>query len=57
MAKKTMEELLEEALVPEEERPYEVPENWVWTNIDSISKLVLMVRTTHLQREVKVFLC
>lgn len=28
--KKTLEELLEEALVPEEEQPYEVPENWVW---------------------------
>ncbi|GAJ41481.1 restriction endonuclease subunit S [Saccharococcus caldoxylosilyticus] len=27
---KTIEELLEEALVPEEEQPYEVPENWVW---------------------------
>lgn len=27
---KTMEELLEEALVPLEEQPYEVPENWVW---------------------------
>jgi len=25
-----MEELLEEALVPEEEQPYKVPENWVW---------------------------
>ncbi|MEK5269468.1 restriction endonuclease subunit S [Aeribacillus sp. FSL K6-8394] len=27
---KSMEELLEEALVPEEEQPYKVPENWVW---------------------------
>jgi len=27
---KPMEELLEEALVPEEEQPYKVPENWVW---------------------------
>ncbi|WP_412734175.1 restriction endonuclease subunit S [Heyndrickxia coagulans] len=25
-----MEELLEEALVPEEEQPYEVPGNWIW---------------------------
>lgn len=25
---KSMEELLEEALVPEEEQPYKVPENW-----------------------------
>jgi len=30
--KKTIAELLEEALVPEEEQPYEVPENWVWVN-------------------------
>lgn len=28
-----MDELLVEALVPKEEQPYEVPENWVWTNI------------------------
>ncbi|AST97083.1 restriction endonuclease subunit S [Shouchella clausii] len=35
--KKTMEELLEEALVPEEEQPYEVPGNWVWTNIKTIN--------------------
>lgn len=34
--KKTMEELLEEALVPEEEQPYEVPGNWVWTRIGNI---------------------
>ncbi|WP_099302787.1 restriction endonuclease subunit S [Bacillus sp. Marseille-P3800] len=41
MAKKkqTMEELLKEALVPEEEQPYEVPENWVWTNINSLFQL------------------
>ncbi|PTL24937.1 MAG: restriction endonuclease subunit S [Shouchella clausii] len=35
--KKTLEELLEEALVPEEEQPYEVPGNWVWTNIKTIN--------------------
>ena len=33
---KTVEELLEEALVPEEEQPYEVPENWVWTTADIV---------------------
>ena len=27
---KTLDELLEEALVPPEEQPYDVPENWVW---------------------------
>lgn len=30
---KSMEELLEEALVPEEEQPYKVPENWVWVKL------------------------
>ncbi|SHL25011.1 type I restriction enzyme, S subunit [Bacillus sp. bc15] len=33
---KTIGELLEEALVPEDEQPYEIPENWVWTNINNI---------------------
>ncbi|WP_429906667.1 restriction endonuclease subunit S [Heyndrickxia coagulans] len=32
-----MEELLEEALVPEEEQPYEVPVNWVWTKLGKIA--------------------
>lgn len=31
--KKTIEELLEEALVVGEEQPYEVPGNWVWVKI------------------------
>lgn len=35
---KTMEELLEEALVPEEEQPYEVPGNWVWVKSGYIAK-------------------
>jgi type I restriction enzyme, S subunit len=30
---KSIEELLEEALVPEEEQPYKVPENWVWVRL------------------------
>ncbi|WP_078578475.1 restriction endonuclease subunit S [Salipaludibacillus agaradhaerens] len=33
---KTVEELLEEALVPEEEQPYEVPGNWVWVKFGSV---------------------
>ncbi|MFD1708800.1 restriction endonuclease subunit S [Siminovitchia sediminis] len=37
---KTMEELLEEALVPEEEQPYKVPENWVWVRLGSISEII-----------------
>lgn len=33
---KSIEELLEEALVPEEEHPYKVPENWVWVRLGSV---------------------
>ena len=35
---KTMEELLEEALVPEEEQPYEVPGNWIWVKSEYIAE-------------------
>ncbi|HFR4168440.1 TPA: restriction endonuclease subunit S [Bacillus cereus] len=38
--KKTIEELLEEALVREEEQPYKVPENWRWTKLGNIIKSV-----------------
>ncbi|WP_053956875.1 restriction endonuclease subunit S [Inediibacterium massiliense] len=31
--KKTLEELLEEAIVPEDDQPYEVPSNWVWVKL------------------------
>ncbi|GGA41986.1 hypothetical protein GCM10007416_13650 [Kroppenstedtia guangzhouensis] len=34
--KKTLEELLAEALVPEAEQPYELPENWVWVRLGSV---------------------
>lgn len=34
--KMTIEELLEEALVPQEERPYKLSENWVWVNSGQI---------------------
>lgn len=44
MAKKkqnlTPEELLEQALVPEHEWPYKVPENWVWTNFGKSIDLI-----------------
>ncbi|QQK76870.1 restriction endonuclease subunit S [Salicibibacter cibarius] len=33
-----VEELLEEALVPEEEQPYHVPRNWHWVKIKSLIK-------------------
>ncbi len=35
---KTVEELLEEALVPVEEQPYEIPENWVWVYSEFVAK-------------------
>lgn len=31
---------IEDALVPVEEQPYEVPENWCWVRIGAISKLI-----------------
>ncbi len=36
----TIEEKLEQALVPREEWPYEVPENWCWVRLGSISKII-----------------
>ncbi|KZR59972.1 restriction endonuclease subunit S [Pseudobacillus badius] len=38
--KKTIEELLEEAVVPEEEQPYEVPTNWVWVKLGTVTKFI-----------------
>ena len=37
---KSIEELLEEALVPEEEQPHKVPENWVWVRFGYVAKLL-----------------
>ncbi|MGF9853112.1 restriction endonuclease subunit S [Bacillus paramobilis] len=37
---KTLDELLEEALVPEVEKPYELPEGWIWVNNDSVMTFV-----------------
>ncbi|MBT2763376.1 restriction endonuclease subunit S [Paenibacillus sp. ISL-20] len=34
------EELLEQALVPEDEQPYEVPGNWVWTRLGILSDYI-----------------
>ncbi|MCG6794483.1 restriction endonuclease subunit S [Geobacillus sp. YHL] len=36
---KSMEQLLEEALVPKDEQPYEVPGNWVWVRLGRIVKI------------------
>ncbi|MEK5147979.1 restriction endonuclease subunit S [Psychrobacillus sp. FSL K6-4615] len=35
----TLDELLEEALVPEDEQPYEIPENWVWVYLKDITQI------------------
>ena len=36
----TPEEKLAQALVPEEEQPYQVPENWRWTTVNCVSEVV-----------------
>lgn len=36
----TQEEKLQQALVPESERPYKVPENWRWTIIGKITQVI-----------------
>lgn len=38
--RKSMEELLEEALVPVAEQPYEIPENWLWVRIGAVTEVV-----------------
>ncbi|MCR6614717.1 MULTISPECIES: restriction endonuclease subunit S [Bacillus amyloliquefaciens group] len=38
--KKTIGELLEEALVPEDEQPFQVPENWVWVRTETANGIV-----------------
>ena len=35
----SLEEKLEKALVPVEEQPYKIPDNWIWTRLGEISKL------------------
>jgi len=35
------EERLAQALVPEDEQPYEVPGNWVWTRLGSINVIIM----------------
>lgn len=36
----TIEERLQQAVVPAEEQPYEVPENWVWVRLGEVNKYV-----------------
>jgi type I restriction enzyme S subunit len=43
MAKKeklSLEELLEQALVKDEDKPYNVPNNWIWTKLGNIATIV-----------------
>ncbi len=35
----SLEDLLEQAVVKEEEQPYEVPSNWVWTRLGNLSQV------------------
>lgn len=43
MAKKqlTLEEKIQKALVPEEEQPFKVPENWCWARFGSVGNIIL----------------
>lgn len=36
----TIEERLQQALVPAEEQPYEVPENWAWVRLGDVNKYI-----------------
>ena len=36
----TPEEKLREALVPESEQPYRIPDNWCWTTLNSVSEVI-----------------
>lgn len=37
----TIEERLAQALVPVEEQPYKIPENWCWTTVGNIAKIIM----------------
>lgn len=39
--KLSLEELLEQALVKGEDKPYEVPSNWIWTKLANISEVIM----------------
>jgi len=38
-AEKSLDQLLEEALVKKDDQPYEVPENWEWVKLGTVSKI------------------
>ena len=35
----TLDEKLKIAIIPKEEEPYRVPDNWVWTRLGTVIKL------------------
>lgn len=37
----TLEEKLEQALVPKEDQPYEVPENWCWCELSKVASIIM----------------
>ncbi|UDW03767.1 restriction endonuclease subunit S (plasmid) [Bacillus cereus] len=39
-SRKTIEELLREALVLREDQPYEIPDNWIWTDLKAIAAYI-----------------
>ena len=36
----SLEEKLEKALVPVEEQPYKIPDNWVWTRLGEVNEII-----------------
>lgn len=38
--KKTLDELIEDALVPQDEQPYEIPNNWMWLKFNDVFETV-----------------
>lgn len=40
----TMEEKLAQALVPVEEQPYKIPENWCWVKFEAYQRIWQMAR-------------
>lgn len=36
----TLEEKLKEALIPKEEQPYEIPENWEWVKLGKVNNVI-----------------
>ena len=37
----SLEEKLEQALVPVDEQPYDIPDNWCWTRISNVANIIM----------------